>query len=162
MEQLENDFPSINFVYMTDHTDGNGLDRSVAINNQQIRDYYLDNSKILFDFEDIESYDPDGNYFGNKFVRDDCSYHNDTYSGNWAIEWQNAHPGEWYDCESAHSQPLNANMKAYATWWLWAYLAGWNDTTASTDKLSETSTSAQLTIVALLMSIVLIAVIRKR
>jgi len=33
---------------------------------------------------------------------------------------------DWYRCGSAHSQPLNANRKAYAAWWLWARLAGWN------------------------------------
>jgi hypothetical protein len=33
---------------------------------------------------------------------------------------------DWYDCSSAHSEPLNANMKAYAAWWLWARLAGWD------------------------------------
>jgi hypothetical protein len=35
----------------------------------------------------------------------------------------------WYSCSSAHSQPLNANRKAYAAWWLWAVLAGWNPAT---------------------------------
>ena len=33
---------------------------------------------------------------------------------------------DWYNCYSAHSQPLNANRKAFAAWWLWATLAGWN------------------------------------
>jgi hypothetical protein len=33
---------------------------------------------------------------------------------------------DWYNCDSAHSQPLNANRKAYAAWWLWCRLAGWN------------------------------------
>ncbi len=70
----------------------------------------------MFDFEDIELYDPDGNYFGDKNVTDSCNYYNDTYSGNWADEWQAANPDEWYSCSSAHSQPLNANMKAYAAW----------------------------------------------
>jgi hypothetical protein len=27
---------------------------------------------------------------------------------------------------TSHSQPLNANQKAYAAWWLWARLAGWD------------------------------------
>ncbi len=122
MTQLENDFPNVHFVYMTGHTDGAGLAGSVAINNQQIRDYCLANNKILFDFEDIESFNPDGEYFGDRYVDDACNYQ----IGNWAIEWQDAHPGEWYSCSSAHSQPLNANMKAYAAWWLWVRLAGWN------------------------------------
>jgi hypothetical protein len=45
-----------------------------------------------------------------------------------APHWQNSHTrgADWFDCPSAHSQPLNANMKAYAAWWLFARLAGWS------------------------------------
>jgi hypothetical protein len=32
----------------------------------------------------------------------------------------------WYDCSSPHSEAVNTNMKAYAAWWLWARLAGWD------------------------------------
>ncbi len=48
-----------------------------------------------------------------------------------AIEWQNAHEEgvDWYNITSAHSQPLNANMKAYAAWWMFARLAGWDGQT---------------------------------
>jgi len=132
MSSLENDYPNVTFVYMTGHTDGTGLEGNLHIRNEQIRNYCKANNKVLFDFADIESYDPDGNYYGDKHCNDNCDYdsNNDsTLDANWAIEWQNAHPGEWYDCTSAHSQPLNANMKAYAAWWLWATLAGWNTTT---------------------------------
>ncbi|MFW9994229.1 MAG: hypothetical protein ACFFD4_19450 [Candidatus Odinarchaeota archaeon] len=141
MTQLENNFTGVSFVYMTGHVDGNGLDGSVHRSNEQIRQYVRENGKILFDFADIESYDPDGNYFGDKYVNDNCDYHNDTYSGNWAIEWQNSHPGEWYSCSAAHSQPLNGNMKAYAAWWLWARLAGWED---PSNPVNTTSTSTSI------------------
>lgn len=128
MTELETEYPSVTFVYMTGHTNGGGLDGDLHLRNNQIRDHCIQNNKVLFDFEDIESYDPDGNYFGDLFVTDTCAYHNDTYSGNWATEWQNAHTldVDWYNCGSAHSEPLNANMKAYAAWWLWAVLTGWN------------------------------------
>ena len=123
MSGLESYYPGIRFVYMTGHTDGTGLEGNLHIRNQQIRDYCIANDKILYDFEDIESYDSDGNYFGDRYVTDSCDYD----GGNWAIEWQDSHQEgvEWYDCSSAHSQPLNANLKAYAAWWLWARLAGW-------------------------------------
>jgi hypothetical protein len=135
MDTLETDFPGVKFVYMTGHVDGTGLEGNLHIRNEQIREYCLTNNKILFDFADIESYDPDGSYFGDKRCNDNCDYDSDndtTLDANWAIEWQDAHPGEWYSCSSAHSQPLNANMKAYAAWWLWATLAGWNTTVTPT------------------------------
>jgi len=121
MSGLERDYPNVRFVYMTGHADGSGLTGNLHVRNQQIRDYCEANGKILYDFEDIESYDPDGAYFGDKNVTDTCDYD----GGNWAIEWQNAHTKgvDWYDCPAAHTQPLNANLKAYAAWSLWARLA---------------------------------------
>lgn len=129
MNGLEEGYPDVKFVYMTGHLDGGGLDGNLHIRNEQIRDYCKENNKILYDFADIETYDPDGTYYGDKIPNDGCYYDSNgdgTRDGNWAIEWQNAHPGEWYDCASAHSQPLNANLKAYAAWWLWARIAGWS------------------------------------
>jgi len=129
MNGLEHDYRGVKFVYMTGHTDGSPPSGNVPARNQQIRDYCLANNKILYDFADIESYDPDADYYGDKLVNDACYYDSDgnsTRDRNWAVDWQNAHPGEWYNCASAHSQPLNANMKAYAAWHLWARLAGWN------------------------------------
>ncbi len=123
MSQLETDYPQVTFVYMTGHADGSGETGNLHLRNQQIRNYCIANNKVLYDFYDIECYDPDGEYFGDKNVNDDCSY----TGGNWAIEWQSSHIEgvDWYNCSAAHTQPLNANLKAYAAWWLWASLAGW-------------------------------------
>ncbi len=144
MNQLEIDYPSIKFVYMTGHVDGQPLSGTLFTNNTIIRNYCINNNKILFDFADIESYDPDGNYYADKRVTDCCNY---DYNGdgivstdggdpglptngdrNWALDWQNTHQVnvDWYNCNSSHSYPLNANMKAYAAWWLWARLGGWS------------------------------------
>jgi PKD repeat protein len=129
MSGLERDFPNVKFVYMTGHTDGAPLSGNVPTRNKQIRDYCVANNKILYDFADIESYNPDGAYFGDKRVNDACDYDSNgdgAQDRNWAVDWQNAHPGQWYNCDSQHSQPLNANRKAYAAWALWARLAGWD------------------------------------
>ena len=136
MSQLESDYPQVQFVYMTGHADGTGESGNLHLRNQQIRNYCITNNKVLYDFYDIECYDPDSNYFGDKNVGDNCSY----TGGNWATEWQNSHTEDvdWYNCSSAHSEPLNANLKAYATWWLWASLAGWNPVT-DVQKLQNTS-----------------------
>lgn len=130
MSQLETDFPDVMFVYMTGHVEGLGIGGSVWLSNEQIRNHCKDNNKILFDFADIESYDPDGNYYGDKNVTDSCSWYNETHNGNWALDWQATHTEgvDWYDCVCAHSYALNGNLKAYAIWWLWAKLAGWSPT----------------------------------
>jgi len=131
MNQLETDFSDIKFIYMTGHLDGSGETGNLNVMNQLIRDYCVENNKILYDFADIESYDPEGNYFLDKSANDNCDYDSNgdgTRDGNWAVEWQNAHTEnvDWYDCSAAHSKALNGNLKAYAAWWLWAALAGWD------------------------------------
>jgi hypothetical protein len=128
MTQLEKDYPHVVFVYMTGHVDHSD-DANNKAANQVIRDYCRANGKALYDFADIESHDPDGVYYA--FPSDNCDYYASRTGarlGNWAQAWQNSHTVnvDWYSCDSAHSEPLNANRKAYAAWWLFARLAGWS------------------------------------
>jgi hypothetical protein len=129
MTQLESDYPNVKFVYMTGHLDGSGSAGNLNERNQQIRAYCQTNKKVLFDFADIESYDPDGlvNYM-TLGANDNCDYDSSGVSRNWALRWQNTHTlnVDWYNCSAVHSQPLNGNRKAYAAWWLWSRLAGWS------------------------------------
>ncbi|MCU0630151.1 MAG: hypothetical protein MUF37_03230, partial [Methanoregulaceae archaeon] len=60
MNQLELDYPGVKFVYMTGHLVGTGVNGNLNQRNEQIRAYCRANNKVLFDFADIESYDPDG------------------------------------------------------------------------------------------------------
>jgi hypothetical protein len=128
MSGLERDYPGVTFVYMTGHLDGTGITGNLHRRNEQIRQYCRENGKILFDFAGIESYNPDGAFFADKNANDNCDYDSDANGSldrNWATDWQTLHPGEWYNCSAAHSQPLNGNLKAYAAWHLWARLGGW-------------------------------------
>jgi len=129
MSELEQDYPDVKFVYMTGHLDGTGLNGNVNIRNEQIRTYCRMNNKILYDFADIESYDPGGvTNFMVLNSNDGCYYS----GGNWAIQWTGAHLSDPLTAlatscgECAHSEKLNCALKGIAAWWLWARLAGWN------------------------------------
>ncbi|MCP4712448.1 MAG: DNRLRE domain-containing protein [Planctomycetes bacterium] len=146
MEGLIEDYQNVQFVFMTGHLDGTGATGNLNIRNQQIRDHCIANNRILYDFADIESYDPNAlTHYMPLLADDNCDYDSDGNSSrdrNWAIDWQNSHTidVDWYDCTSAHSRPLNANRKAYAAWWLWAQLAGWNPSSGNfTIRLQNTS-----------------------
>ncbi len=124
MAGLERDYPAVTFVYMTGHLDGSGTGGNLNARNNQIRNYCRANNRVLYDFADIESYDPDGIGYLARGATDACDYD----GGNWARTWQASHVEgrDWYGCAAAHTEPLNANRKAYAAWHLFARLAGWS------------------------------------
>jgi hypothetical protein len=149
MERLEQDYPNVKVVYMTGHLEGLGPEGSVHQANQQIREYCMVHDKILFDFADIERYDPDQQTDYLLYYADDaCNYdHPDGYTGNWAEEWIVANPeSEWSVLAEmcsycAHSEGLNCVQKAAAAWHLYAQIAGWD---GQTTPVKDTRTSAEL------------------
>jgi hypothetical protein len=129
MSQLEESYPNVKFIYMTCHLNGTGATGNLNLRNEQIRDYCIANKKILYDFADIESYDPDGlvNYMLLN-ANDNCDYDSDengSLDKNWATSWQNTHTKDvdWYSVSCQHSQSLNGNQKAYAAWALFVEIA---------------------------------------
>jgi hypothetical protein len=111
MDGLEQDYPDVTFVYMTGHLDFWGSE-TLHANNELIREYCRTNGKILFDFADIESYDPDGNYYPDDW--DVC---------NWCSEWCTTHTCPTCS-ECAHSHCFNCYLKGKAFWWMLAKMAG--------------------------------------
>ncbi|MCQ1537458.1 PKD domain-containing protein [Methanocalculus taiwanensis] len=140
MNTIESKYPDVLFVYMTGHLDGTGVEGNLNQRNEQIRTFCRENNKVLYDFADIESYDPDGNGYLARYANDGCDYEDGGTTRNWAIDWQNSHNEgvSWYNCNAEHSQPLNANLKAYAAWWLWSGLAGWSPDLLRADFSADT------------------------
>lgn len=131
MAALEASYPDIRFVYMTGHLDGTGSGGNLHRRNEQIRAFCREHGKVLFDFADIERFDPSGNDYLSRGATDGCDY--DNWSRNWADEWCATHPGSDLVAQAAcmcdeccaHSRPLNCILKGRAFWWMMARLAGW-------------------------------------
>ena len=129
MNQLELDYPDVTFVYMTGHLNGGSgpPDGNTFLRNEQIRQYCLAHEKVLFDFADIESWDPMGN-----------DHRDDDDACNWCADWCNSHSCP--PCGScAHSHCFNCYQKGKAFWWMMARLAGWEPgvTTSSTTSVGQ-------------------------
>jgi pimeloyl-ACP methyl ester carboxylesterase len=101
----------VQFVFMTAHANGGGEGDSSDTPNAQIRNHVQSYDRILFDFSDIENFDPDditGNpdssvnehYYLDRLLQDDLDYDangDGAVDSNWAVEYLQRHDGEELD-----------------------------------------------------------------
>jgi hypothetical protein len=122
--QLENEYPDVTFIYMTGHVDGTGPSGNLYVRNNQIRDYVITNDKVLYDYADVESWDPDGVYY--PYADESC-----TWCGYWCLD----HPSSCPDCDLCwHTACLNCYLKGKAFWGMMAMIAGWDLPTQGTEE----------------------------
>jgi len=122
LDQLNNEFENVTFVYMTGHAEYSDYDPWGSLmrweRGNMIRDYCIENDKVLFDFEDMDCW-----YEGEQHVVTlelDSTYvipaQHPAYQGN----------------EVAHTTMENCINKGKAFWYMMARLRGWDpDSTSS-------------------------------
>ncbi len=116
----------VTFVFMTGYASGSKGDmpeppyiKSPYQNHKRIVDFCRANQYFCLDYwsQDTHNYETDIYY-------PEAQGNSPTH----LLEWMNSHPGEWYECNPAHAADydLLGNLRAYAAWWLWARIAGWD------------------------------------
>jgi hypothetical protein len=113
LSKLESEFPGVTFIYMTGNAQAEGSSGyNRYLNNELIRQYCLDNEKVLFDFADLDCW-----YYNGS------SWDHSTY--NYEEHQVPCEHDEFHGSEAAHTTYSSCEQKGRAVWWMMAVLAGW-------------------------------------
>lgn len=104
-------FPEVTFIYTTANAQAEGIwGHNRYLNNNIIRQFCIENDKILFDFGDIDCwYEDEMNYY--LYDGDTVPFEHSAYGGD----------------VCGHTNILNTLHKGQAMWWMLAKLRGWDN-----------------------------------
>ncbi len=118
MQTLESEFPNVAFVYFTGTAEYDGdYGYNRALRNEQIRNFCVANNKVLYDFEDLDSWwlNPDTQ-----------QWEKTTYLYNGLLV-PVEHP-MLAGNDAEHTSFESCEQKGRAAWWMMAVLSGWSAT----------------------------------
>jgi len=127
METLEDLYPNVTFIYSTASAGGYGRegDYNRYLRNMQIRQYCIENDKILFDFEDLDSW-----WYNEEQDRwEEATFEYEI--GQQLIQIPTQHP----EYGTSWVTPVHINetgwlQKGKAAWWMLARISGWGGSIA--------------------------------
>ncbi len=127
MEALIAEYPSITFVFMTGHPNGDGESTGTTSAyhcHRLVTDHCRTHNRYCIDYWSIETHGMDDTYYAtanDDGLADSVSFY---------FDWMNSHfiGTDYYSCSCAHTtnQRITCNRIAYAAWWIWARVAGWS------------------------------------
>ena len=115
MSVLENEYSGITFVYMTGNAQSTGSEGyNRYLRNQQVRDFCENNSKILFDFADLDAW---------WYNTSSSLWEQNTYS--WSGSQVPVEHEQFNGDEAGHTTFESCRQKGRAVWWMLAMIDGW-------------------------------------
>ncbi len=139
IDSLDDVNPNVTFIYMTgtaQYEGSSGFNRYKR--NQQMRQYCIENDKVLFDFADMDC------WWYNPYA-DSWEFHTYEYTTAESTYWIPSEHDSLRGNEAAHTSYRSCEQKGRGLWWLVSRLAGWtgiNEDVHNGDRVSLTVSNA--------------------